>query len=65
MSYFTDEDLRQKLKEKINGRKQIDVAAEVGISSAFLSQVLHGDPVSGKILKWLGFRRGPKIYVEQ
>jgi len=62
---YSDEEVRDALKEKIKGRKQIDVAKEIGISSTFLSQALHTDVVTGKILKWLGFKRGPRFYVRE
>ena len=66
MSYFkTEIELREKLKRKITGRTQSSVAAEIGVSKSFLSGALHKAPLTGKILKWLGYTKGPKVYVEE
>jgi len=36
---------------------QSALARRIGVSPAFLSKALGGEPLTGKIVKWLGYRR--------
>lgn len=61
-SLYTQEDLRAELRAKLRGRKQIDVAKEIGVNSNHLSQVCTGNPINGAILIWLGYEKCKPYY---
>jgi hypothetical protein len=65
MRYHTEEDLREMLRKKTEGKKQSRVAGEIGVKPNVLSMALRGAPITGKIRDWLGFSKGPKVYVRQ
>lgn len=55
--YYTEGHLRRILKFKCSGKTQIERAKEIGVTAPFLSQVLGGAPLTGKIVQWLGYRK--------
>jgi hypothetical protein len=57
MDLFTEDHLRQKLKEKIVGRTMTKAAREIGISLSMLSMLVGGYPMTGKAVAYLGFRK--------
>lgn len=59
---YTQEEMRAELRAKLRGRKQVDVAAEIGVSAARLSQVATGFPINGPILSWLGYVKAEALY---
>lgn len=59
---YTQEEMRAELRAKLRGRKQMDVAAEIGVTPARLSQVSTGFPINGPILAWLGYEKAEALY---
>lgn len=55
--HFTTDDVRAELERRMRGRKQADVAREVGVKPQNLSIMVKGAPIHGKVLSWLGYRR--------
>jgi hypothetical protein len=56
--YFSEDHLRKLLRQRLErGALQSSLAKEIGVSPAYLSKVLGGDPMTGKLVGWLGFRR--------
>jgi transcriptional regulator with XRE-family HTH domain len=45
------------LRAKLKGKTQKALAQEIGIRPQFLSHVLNGGIVTGKIIKWLGYQK--------
>ena len=61
-SLYTQEELRAELLAKLRNRKQVDVAAEIGVKPGHLSQVAGGLPINGAILTWLGYEKAEALY---
>jgi hypothetical protein len=57
--------LKEMLRKAVKGREQKEVAAAIGVSQSFLSGMLRERPITGKILKWLGYRRSAKRFYEK
>jgi hypothetical protein len=57
IKHYTEQHLRGLLKQKLTGTLQASLAQEIGVSPAFLSKALSGEPLTGKIVSWLGFKR--------
>lgn len=55
MRYFTESEVRDALRRKLRGRTQTEVAKEAGISRSMMSQLVHGAPMTGKVLVYLGY----------
>jgi hypothetical protein len=56
--WLSEDDVRAMLRKKLKGRKNIDVAAEIGVSPSYLSGIANGPaPPAGKILRALGLRK--------
>ena len=60
--YYTSDEIRAVLNQKMIGRTQAEVAREIGMKFQNLSVMLKGAPINGKLLKWLGFRRVETLY---
>lgn len=59
---FTTADVRAEFVKRIQGRRQAEVAREVGVKPQNLSTMIKGAPIHGKVLAWLGYRRVEGIY---
>lgn len=57
MQMSTEEDLRKKLRGLLQGRTQADLAAEIGISQNAVSMYLNGKTFTGKIVRFLGYKK--------
>ena len=59
-------DITKQLRARLKGRKQKDLAAELGVSEPFLSMVLNGKKAPGpKILKAIGLKRLVRVSYER
>ena len=59
-------DISKKLRARLKGRKQKELAADLGVSEPFLSMVLKGHKAPGpKILKALGLRQVVTVRYER
>jgi len=54
---FTEQDVRKYLHKKLEAMTQAELSRDAGIKPQNLSPVVHGGPMHGKLLSWLGFRR--------
>lgn len=59
---YTQDELRAELRGKLRGRKQTEVAEEIGVKSSHLCQVAGGQPINGAILTWLGYEKCEPFY---
>jgi hypothetical protein len=57
MAYFTEQELRAALRKALAGRTQAAVAQEAGIGANLMSMVVHGNPITGKLLAYLGYEK--------
>lgn len=58
--YVTEDFLRRRLKAELaSGKTQRELAAEIGISTTWLSMLLSDRRrvFSGKVVAWLGYRK--------
>jgi DNA-binding transcriptional regulator YdaS (Cro superfamily) len=61
-AHIADEDLRQELREMADSATQAEIAASIGVSEPYLSQVLSGKrPVGPRIASFLGYVRECKF----
>jgi hypothetical protein len=60
--YYTVEQIRAALKQKMNGKTQADVAAEIGVAPQQVSATLKGFAPATKVLTWLGYKRVEGLY---
>jgi hypothetical protein len=57
MAYLTEAELRHLLRKRLAGRTQAKVAEDAGIRPNVLSMAVHGNPITGKLLAYLGYER--------
>lgn len=57
MKYYSEDQVRSALKCRLNGKTQAELAKQIGVGQNFLSMVINGAPVTGKILSFLGFAK--------
>jgi|HubBroStandDraft_5_1064220.scaffolds.fasta_scaffold205712_2 hypothetical protein len=55
--YLTENDLREMLRKRVNGRSQSELAKIIGIPDSFLSVMLGGGPINGKVVTYLGYKK--------
>ena len=59
---FTDEQIVEELRKATRESSQTAVAKEIGVSMAYISEVLKGRrPLGPKVLEYLGYRREVSI----
>jgi transcriptional regulator with XRE-family HTH domain len=59
IGYYDKGDIALQLRDKLEGRTQVDLAAEMEITPQYLSDVLSGRRDPGpKILEYLGLKVG-------
>jgi hypothetical protein len=56
-NFLTEPEIRAKLREAVQDRTLTEAANEMGVTLPFLSMAVNGAPVTGKILRYLGFER--------
>ena len=57
MAFITEPQLREVLRKKLVGRTQAAVAKDAGIGSNLMSMIVHGAPITGKLLAFLGYSK--------
>ena len=60
--YYTSEDVRGALLDKLGTCTQADICRESGVKAQNISQMVKGAPIGGKVLTWLGYKRVNGIY---
>ncbi len=55
--FTTDSELRELLRKRLKGKTMSSIAKEMGVKLNFLSMVVNGAPITGKILAGLGYER--------
>jgi|HubBroStandDraft_1064217.scaffolds.fasta_scaffold353041_2 hypothetical protein len=57
MAFITESQLREVLRKKLVGSAQAAVARDAGIGPNLMSMVVHGAPITGKLLAFLGYSK--------
>lgn len=57
MKYFTDADVRRELLAALGNSTQAAFARKIGVMPNFLSMIIGGAPITGKVLAYLGYRK--------
>ena len=61
MAILDEAGIREELKRFIGSKSQSEAAGLMGISSAYLSMILAGSPVTEKVARAIGYARVKKV----
>jgi hypothetical protein len=60
--YYTEDEMRKRFDQLINGRTQHKVAAEIGIKRQQVNAMIRGEQLSAKVLAWMGYQKVQGVY---
>ena len=57
MRLITERELRRQLSRILADRTQVAVGRAAGVSASVMSMAVHGAPITGKLLAYLGYEK--------
>jgi hypothetical protein len=57
MRLITEPELRRQLSRTLADRTQVAVGRAAGVSASVMSMAVHGSPITGKLLAYLGYEK--------